>query len=352
MGKLIYVPLEVIPSRYTGIALEAMKKVADIIVSPDLSVAPPKAGQFLNFAGSCQFKAHQLVQIAQLFLDSKVQDGDAFLFADLWFPGLEMVRYIADSVGVEIKIGAINHAGRADPTDFINSFGSWADHVEHALHRCCDYIFVGSEFHRAQVLEYLADNAYFSKKVVVTGQPIHWEYVFEMLALAGEELGDPPRNGPIVWPHRPSEEKGIADFRQLATAAPHINFAVLSGVALSNNYYANSVAGLPNVKILDNLPKHHYYWHLLNAKGWLSTAQQETFGYSLHEAMMLGIPIIAPHRACYPEISEKTEAFTCYTSLIDCIKRCEAPGPDIQSCSNWVKNLSQVGERQRYYLCG
>lgn len=357
MGKLVYIPLEVIPSRYTEMVLETMREVSDIILMPDVSVDAPKPGQFLNFAGSCLFKANQLTQICQLFLDSKVNDGDAFLFADLWFPGLEMVRYLADANRIRVKIGAINHAGRADSTDFINSFGPWADYVEHSLHRCCDYVFVGSEFHRSQVLNYLGDNPYWTSRIIVTGQPMSLAYVLTKVAAGCKELGEthPPASGPIVWPHRVAEEKGARALMQLADAGPDVEYAILSGVSLSDNSTAQRLAAFKNIKILDCLNKEQYYWHLFRAKAWLSTAAQETFGYSLHEALVLNVPVIAPHQACYPEVGEATQFFTCYTSLGECLDKCRTAErvKTPQATDDYLKRVPFSAHlEQREILCG
>lgn len=362
MGKLIYVPLEVIPSRYSEMVLEMMKEVSDIILLPDVSVEPPKPGKFLNFAGSCQFKAHQLAQITQLFLDSRIEDGDAFLFADLWFPGLEMVRYIADSENLKIKIGAINHAGRADSTDFINSFGPWADHIEHALHHCCDYVFVGSEFHRKQVLDYLGDNPTFTKRVIATGQPFSESYMhqsrgkgLEVVSL-GEWLSQEQTS--VVWPHRIADEKNPRDLFQLAHAAPDVQFEILSGISLAGDSIISKMKELPNIRVADGLTKKEYYQKLSDAKAWLSTAKQETFGYSLHEALAFGLPIIAPHRACYPEIAGRTGEFHCYTSLNECIELCRNPWtrPDTDDEKRpsyaYLEYLETVPKIQREILCG
>ena len=76
-------------------------------------------GAFLNFGGTNVYKSKQLAQIATMFCEGKVRDGDYFLYTDAWNPTVIQLKYMAELLGVKIKIGGMWHAGSYDPADFL-----------------------------------------------------------------------------------------------------------------------------------------------------------------------------------------------------------------------------------------
>jgi glycosyltransferase involved in cell wall biosynthesis len=110
------------------------------------------------------------------------------------------------------------------------------------------------------------------------------------------QRGHDDKKDRTVWPHRISKEKGIDDFILIAEK----NFL--------SDYVITSCGNIPkvdlpsNVEVKANLTKHEYYQVLSNSKYYLSTAYQETFGYTLQEAIYYGCLIAVPNRAAYPEM--------------------------------------------------
>ena len=153
MSKIIYIPLENLPQRYTEMMNNALYLKTDIALYPKIEIDKQiKRGQFLDIVNTCKFKAAQLQMIADLFNEGKVNDGDAFLVGDIFFPGIEMIKYMAELQDINVRVYGINYAGRADKTDFVQKLGYWADASEAGYHFICDGIFVGSEDHRNNVI--------------------------------------------------------------------------------------------------------------------------------------------------------------------------------------------------------
>lgn len=277
-----------------------------------------------------------------MFSDNQIEDGDAFLFADIFFPGLEMVRYLAECNEIKIKIGAINHAGRADPQDFVGGFGHWADSAEYAWHDACDFIFTGSHFHKAQIGKYFGPSL--EPKLKALGQPFSSSYMQEVLR---HNVPSSRSSRTIIWPHRPSSEKGINALFEIAKRMPTFIFQILSGVDLRDCEELH-IAIPPNLHIYDRLSKAEYYHKILSAHCWLSTAAQETFGYSLHEALFLRCPIVAPNIACYPEVLGNEH---CYSSLEEAVEKIVDP-PTIFKPSEFWTELKKIPLEQKKLLCG
>lgn len=301
MGKIYYVPLEIMEQRYTQMFNMEMMAISDVTLYP-INFEPVifDAKQFLDFPNSCLFKSLQLGIISKLFSTNSIKDGDTFLFADILFPGIETVRLLAEMQGIKVFIVAFNHAGRADKFDLVQQLGDWMDHSEQAWHKVCDMIFVGSGYHMRQVL-----NKFHVKAIRVTGMPFNSEY-YEMLVHATQEKR--LQNG-CIWPHRPCTEKGFSEFMQIAQQNPNIDFHVTSG-GKEDKEVSMLLSMLPNVFYHYGLTKVQYLEMVNYCKYYLSTAYQETFGYTLHEAIHYNCILIAPDRACYSEFVPASQLYT------------------------------------------
>ena len=66
-------------------------------------------GAFLNFGGTNVYKSNQLMQIATMFCNGVVKDGDYFLYTDAWNPTVIQLKYMAELLGVKIRIGGMWH---------------------------------------------------------------------------------------------------------------------------------------------------------------------------------------------------------------------------------------------------
>ena len=67
--KIIYIPLEELPQRYTQMMNQAIYSKVDMSLYPKIEIDTEiKRGQFLDIVNTCKFKAAQLQMIADLNL--------------------------------------------------------------------------------------------------------------------------------------------------------------------------------------------------------------------------------------------------------------------------------------------
>lgn len=347
MSRLIYLPLEPLEQRYNVMMNEAIKPHCDRYVMPHGDgYKKITRGQFLDITGTIGFKAHQLMIISSMFKDDEIQDGDVFLVGDVFFPGIESIRYMADLLGIKIRMYGFNYAGRADQNDFVRKLGGWADASEMGYHDIMDGVFVGSDYHRDQVIRYFKLP---QAKVHTTGYVWDIDYITRVMAqpmvvnIARKGAIEPvtqkepqhSADGYIIWPHRISEEKGWKEFLNFARKNQHYKFKVTTcGNPVG---YLNPLP--PNVEYLYNLTKREYYEVLKGAWGYLSTAHQETFGYTLQEAIYFGCKIAVPRRACYPEMVPHVNTYESMDQIMDCFNQPPVP---IEFTYKWHKNIEKV----------
>jgi len=256
------------------------------------------AGDFLNWPGRAKTCALQNAAIADAFANRQVSDGDVFFFSDVWHPGVEAVRYMAGMMGITVRIYAVQYAGAFDPNDAVAKLGEWARLQEAAWYAMLDGVFVGSHWHRKTVLRGLVDMRQaqgMREKIKVTGlvwRGIEDDYhakTFNPYSRAG---------GYVLWPHRVCAEKGLGAWNQLCEVLSQWD---VEPVACSGRVGQGRPAGLHPACAFITAPKDGYYLLMKGAEMVVSTAHQETWGYTLREAEALGVPYLAPRRACYPE---------------------------------------------------
>lgn len=283
-----FIPLENLEERYT-VQMNTIVNKSKAVKTyyPEWQSRPINKGQFLDIERTIEFKAKQVEMISQAFQQGMVTDGDWFFVADIFFPGIDAIKYMSELQGIEVKVASFNHAGRADETDFVQKLGTWSDTIEKGYHQLCDLIFVGSEYHKQKVAKYFDID---TKKIVATGCIWDSREAFKYYPKLNRKKDF------VVFPHRLSAEKGIDDFLAIAKSMPEKEFIITS----SSNKECE--IELPdNVTYKGGLSKSDYYDYLSSAKYYLSTAYQETFGYTLREALMYNCRVVVPNDLCYPE---------------------------------------------------
>jgi glycosyltransferase involved in cell wall biosynthesis len=289
MKKIIYIPLEDIEERYTPMFNNAFKSKCDYYLYPEFEYGTKiEDGEFLDINKTIIFKSKQLTMISELFYKKIIGNGDIFIVGDIFFPGIESIKYMAELQGLNVKVAGFNHAGRSDPDDFVQKLSSWSDSSEKGYHESFDLVFFGSEFHRIRTVNYFNLD---QNSTCVTGMIWDSNYINSIYKPSGLKKEDV-----VVWPHRISKEKGFGDFLKIAKQNPSQKFLITSSGREVN-------VELPeNITYLHNLSKAQYYQILDESKYYLSTAYQETFGYTLQEAIHYGCKVAVPDRACYPEM--------------------------------------------------
>ena len=290
MSKIIYIPLEELPQRYTGMMNAAIYPKVDISLYPKIEIDTEiKRGQFLDIVNTCKFKAAQLQMIADLFNEGKIENGDAFLVGDIFFPGIEMIKYMSELLGLDVKVYGINYAGRADKTDFVQQLSHWADASEAGYHFICDGIFVGSEDHKNNVVNFFGLNT-----AIVHTTGLVWDLNY--MSTFKEQIGNVEKEDFVIWPHRWCEEKGIHELIEFAKNTK-------KKIVITSSGPKKDLGKLPkNIEYRHGLTKGEYFELMAKARWYLSNAYQETFGYTIQEAIFFGCNILVPNRACCPEM--------------------------------------------------
>src|SRR3972149_295084 len=178
---IFYLPLEPLDKRYTvgmdRLIDEEFKsrgfRCATIHGHP--VTQETETGAFLDANSTSHFKFTQLAVVAQLFQKKAVKNGDVFFFSDIWFPGIEAIKYMALFNKLSVKVGGYCHAGTFTETDFVRELESWARDIEIGWFKMLDFVFVGSKFAKAELIEKGVPK-YFSR-IHVTGMPFDYNYV-------------------------------------------------------------------------------------------------------------------------------------------------------------------------------
>ena len=187
---MIYlVDLEYVETRYTSQwKTEFPQSIADktgqdivVIEGPDDIANGTTPGAFLDFAGTNIYKAEQIKIISQHFQNGDIQDGDHFVFADAWHPGILNLKYMLDLFQIDATIHGLWHAGSYDPQDFLGRLigdKRWVRHTEYAMFDAIDRNYFASEFHIGLFAQTMfpneEDGEYLNSKIVRTGWPMEY----------------------------------------------------------------------------------------------------------------------------------------------------------------------------------
>ena len=150
--------LEYVETRYTAQwKTEFPQSIADatgndvtIIEGPADIAGEPTPGAFLDFAGTNIYKSAQVAQMSMFFREGKVKDGDHFVFADAWHPGILQLKYMLELLQIKGTIHALWHAGSYDKHDFLGRLignKPWVRLTEQALFHSIDKNYFASNFH-------------------------------------------------------------------------------------------------------------------------------------------------------------------------------------------------------------
>jgi len=277
--KIIYVPIESIPTRYTADWIQQFESAFTkgetefITIEGNASEVPITTGSVLDVYGTNLYKVDQLRQLIEMLQADQIDDEDVILFADAWFPGIESLFYIRNMSKKTFKITGIYHAGTWDPYDFTsrNGMRDWGQHIENGWLNGLDLIFVATQFHKDLIV--MNSNDFDYEKIFVTGIPFYGEQLRNQYPLQAKE-------NIVVFPHRLDEEKHPEKFDRLKKKFPKWTF----------------------IKTMETTSNRDEYFKLLaRSKVMISFAEQETFGYSTVEAMALGNFVIVPDALSYRE---------------------------------------------------
>ncbi len=284
---IFIVDIEAVDTRYTKQWKEYLPKQLRRATNENIQVISggetPQAttpGAFLNFGGTNVYKSKQLEQIGEMFCAGQITDGDYFLYTDAWNPTVIQLRYMAELLGVEVRVGGLWHAGSYDPQDFLGRLigdKPWVRHAEMSMFECYDDNFFASDFHIDIFTDVFdEDYAIDYDKIHRVGWPM--EYLKDSLtSYKGMEKRDL-----ILFPHRVAPEKQVDIFRDLADQLPEYEFVVCQERELTKNEYHNLLG---------------------EAKMVFSANLQETLGISWYEGALVDAIPMVPDRLSYSEMA-------------------------------------------------
>ena len=294
------VDIEAVDTRYTKQWKEYLPKQLQRATNANVTVISggevPQAttpGAFLNFAGTNNYKSQQMLEISRLFANGEIKDGDYFLYTDAWNPTVIQLRYMAELLGVSIRIGGLWHAGSYDPHDFLGRLigdKPWVRHAERSMYECYDDNYFATQFHIDLFAKSLRMDPNKNHRV---GWPM------EYLANSLDSYKGMEKRKLILFPHRVAPEKQVVIFRDLKEELPQFEFVVCQEQTLSKNEYHNLLG---------------------EAKVVFSANLQETLGISWYEGALVNALPMMPDRLSYSEMatedfkypSEWTESFESY----------------------------------------
>ena len=229
---------------------------------------------------------------------ANVDDGDVVFFSDAWMPSIPAIKFHLHCAGIDgVRMCGIFHSSVETPGDFLRTAGEWvrrleADLVTHYL----DQVFVATLYGYIRVRANAHIHPSQLHRVSVTGLPlIRCPYELPIIK------ADPPI---ILFSHRWAEDKDPELFIRLVRYAKDegssLAFTVAHPVPFDYDtpfYAAAKEAGI----IFEYCPTRRHYWELLcRSTVVISTAQLETFGYSILEGIDVGCYPFVPNNACYP----------------------------------------------------
>lgn len=250
------------------------------------------AGMFLNAPKTIAVKAMQIAALADEYASGRAQDGDIVFLSDMWFPGIESVRYLDFFCKKKVSLRGILHAGSFTDTDFVRQLERWASMFENTLFDIFDRVYVASNFIKHEVCSRRLLNP---DKVYVTPFPLDPRATTQDSPIIRENI--------VIFNGRLCDEKQPWLFEELkkrVAAPPHTS-------------WINTQAS--------NLPKDVYYNLLKKAKCVVSFALQENFGFGIAEATMCGCLPVVPNRLVYPEFYPKDCQ---YATMDECVRLVES----------------------------
>jgi len=292
---IFIVDIEAVDTRYTKQWKEYLPKQLQRSTNEEIVVISggevPQAttpGAFLNFAGTNNYKSQQMLEISRMFANGEITNGDYFIYTDAWNPTVIQLRYMAELLGVDIRIGGLWHAGSYDPQDFLGRLignKPWVRNAERSMFDCYDHNFFATQFHIDLFLQTFKnkDNPkefqqVNEDKIKRVGWPM------EYLATSLDSYKNMPKEDIILFPHRVAPEKQVDIFNDLKSSLPQYEFIVCQERELTKNDYHNLLG---------------------RAKMVFSANLQETLGISWYEGLLVDCIPMMPDRLSYSEMADQ-----------------------------------------------
>lgn len=281
MRELLFLPIEPIEERYSQQWLDWFIKAFDwderpLKVFGCVEPVPIIDGEFLDSSYTMRYKLDQAFEVCT-YIDQNRHKKFTVFCLDTWNPCLLNIAYMRDTLGLDIEIKSMLHAGVYDPHDFLSktNISTWGSHLEKSLYLAHDEIFIATNFHTDLFYKKYNLHEKFTK--------VKWPVATKDVPMKSWE----DKKNIVLFPHRLAPEKRPDLFADLAS-------------------YYKEVYPSDNLEFIRTkdvcLNKEHYYSCLDEAKFAVSFAEQETFGIAMQEAVNHGCIPIVPNRLSYKEL--------------------------------------------------
>jgi glycosyltransferase involved in cell wall biosynthesis len=285
------VDIEAVDTRYTKQWKEYLPKQLQhatnekvVVISGGETPQATTPGAFLNFGGTNVYKSKQLETIGEMFCNGEVKDGDYFLYTDAWNPTVIQLRYMAELLGVSIRVGGLWHAGSYDPHDFLGRLignKPWVRNAERSMYECYDHNFFATQFHIDLFQQTFKPIGSPERDWVDPTKTRTVGWPMEYLASSLDSYKGMEKKDIILFPHRIAPEKQPDIFRDLANELPQYEFVMCQEKQLTKNEYHNLLG---------------------EAKIVFSANLQETLGISWYEGLLVNTIPMIPDRLSYSEM--------------------------------------------------
>jgi len=280
MREILFLPIEPIEERYSEQWLrwftESFKKAGIAFKTfGHTNTVKIKDGQFLDSSYTMRYKLAQAFQVCEYIEKNRDKKFTVFCL-DTWNPCLLNIAYMRDTLGLDIKIKSMLHAGVYDSHDYLAKcpVAQWGGNLEKSLYKAHDEIFIATEFH----INLFAKNYSCSRKFTKVDWPV---------AECNDRFKWSEKQNLVVFPHRLADEKRPELFDQLA-------------MMYNEKYPKDNLVFLKTVDVCSN--KKEYYSLLDEAKFVVSFANQETFGIAMQEGVNRGCIPLVPNKLAYKEL--------------------------------------------------
>jgi glycosyltransferase involved in cell wall biosynthesis len=304
MTDLIIVPLEPLVERYTGawyehIPTEFRRVNFNVKVIDGVTLASEVVvGTFLDINSTANYKFSQLMVISKMFHNKEIKDGTVFFFSDIEFWGLESVRLLAQMNGIKVFLTGFLHAASYTKEDAFAIAAPYQQYTELGWLAALDLIFVGSLYHKKQVLNLrilpLAQSerevVSMGNKIRVTKNPI---FLQDYPALdTGNKKKKVLLTNRFDIEKRPNETLEL--FFRLKIEFPEWEFVVTtsrSSFKGNNQLIIKEALQLENegvITIKAGLTKLQYYQELAESAIMVTHSIEENYGYCIAESLIYG----------------------------------------------------------------
>jgi len=328
MNTIYYIPIEPLDERYTEqwyrwfpVEFRKQQLKHEVIDGIPLLENEIKTGTFLDVNSSAFYKFEQLKKISNLFFTHKIKKDDIFFVADIEFHGIEVIKYLSVLNKIPIKLYGFCHAASYTQEDFFQQTESFAKYYEEGWFNTFDKIFVGSYYHKQQILKHR--NILYPDNIIVTGNPYNINEVKNSII-------NPTKKNQIICSNRPDYEKRpnltLDVFVILKQKYPDWNFIVTTGrKQWGNGWIRDKALYLQEqniITIYEGITKQKYFELLSESKIMTGNSIEENFGYCILESLIFNTIPILPNNYSHPELVDYDEKLL-FNNIDEQIKQIE-----------------------------